>query len=88
MSKIKLKYKDKVYIKWLDHCGSNRWIDLDNINPNSMVCETTAWFIKETKRDLVVSHSFSEVNNIIDPFIIVKATIIKLRRIERAEENE
>jgi len=74
-----------VSIEWFDPVGRDRegWIELDHaLKDDPSNCHTVGWVLKETKREVIVSHTYCkdpEATMILGYITIPKSVIRKMK---------
>ena len=86
-----------VYVKWLDAAGSDdKWVQFEQLNTiHPSECETIGWLLQEENSYIVVAPTISTFkketvieNACLHPLSIIRTTIIHLKKLRFAEENE
>lgn len=77
----KLRKLRAVYIEWNDHCTYFGWKDHEHEFPIFTV-RTLGWLVQEDKDKVVVSASWTYLDDVADPTIILKSDITKMVEIE------
>ena len=60
--RIKKKYGERIYIKWVDTYTQDGWKSFDEMREisESLYCRTNAWFVSQTKDFIVVCHTIGK----------------------------
>ena len=67
-------------IEWLDHCEHSQpaaWLDIESVNAKPARIRSVCYVVKTTDDSVVISHTASE-GQVISPFVIAKAAIVRM----------
>lgn len=73
-----MKYK-KVYLEWVDSCSSRGWNYMPDFKDDELIVKSIGFIMKESKKSIVISTSFTHYDSAMDPLTIPKCAIVKRR---------
>lgn len=66
-----------IYVEWVDSFAFKGWFSSEGADTDLYLIKTVGYVVKETKKALVISHSFGDNKNVMDPLSIPKVAIKK-----------
>lgn len=71
-----------VRVTWTDSCADFGWRKLASVEPDQFsTIDSVGWLVRDDKRSITITTSVSSVGSCMDPLVIPKVAIVKLRRI-------